>query len=115
MVEKPIVLGHESAGIVVSCGEEVNSLKAGDRVAIEPGVGCNTCEDCRAGRYNLCSDMRFAATPPYDGTLAKYYRVPEECCFVLPTSVSMRQAALIELWASQCMCAGLPATYRVRW
>jgi L-iditol 2-dehydrogenase len=101
------VLGHESAGIVVSCGEGVKSLSSGDRVAVEPGVGCTSCEDCRAGKYNLCSDMKFAATPPYDGTLTKYYRVPEECCFKLPSSVSMGDGALIEPLSIAVHCCKL--------
>jgi len=101
------VLGHESAGIVVACGKGVKSLKTGDRVAIEPGVGCNSCEDCRAGKYNLCADMRFAATPPYDGTLATYYKVPEECCFQLPLSMSMQDAALIEPLSIAVHCCKL--------
>lgn len=106
-VDGPLVLGHESAGIVISCGDGVRSLSAGDRVAVEPGVGCTTCDDCRAGKYNLCSDMRFAATPPHDGTLSKYYRVPEECCFKLPSSVSMRYGALIEPLAIAVHCCKL--------
>jgi L-iditol 2-dehydrogenase len=106
-VNGPLVLGHESAGIVVSCGNDVKSLACGDRVAVEPGVGCCTCEDCRAGKYNLCADMKFAATPPYDGTLARYYRVPEECCFQLPASVSLLDGALIEPLAIAVHCCKL--------
>jgi L-iditol 2-dehydrogenase len=101
------VLGHESAGIVVACGEGVKSLKTGDRVAIEPGIGCSTCEECRAGKYNLCADMRFAATPPYDGTLSTYYKVPEENCFKLPPSMSMQDAALIEPLSIAVHCCKL--------
>ncbi|KAL4757758.1 NAD(P)-dependent alcohol dehydrogenase, partial [Aspergillus foveolatus] len=95
VVEDPIVLGHESSGIVVECGSQ-SELTVGDRVALEPGIACNTCHFCRAGRYNLCREMRFAATPPYDGTLATYYRVPAECCYKLPSHVSLRDGALIE-------------------
>lgn len=101
------MLGHESAGIVVACGEGVKSLKTGDRVAIEPGIGCSTCEECRAGKYNLCADMRFAATPPYDGTLSTYYKVPEENCFKLPPSMSMQDAALIEPLSIAVHCCKL--------
>lgn len=79
VVEKPIVLGHESSGIVVKCGDNVSDLAVGDRVMLEPGFACNICHYCRGGRYNLCESMRFAATPPYDGTLAKYYRAPSNC------------------------------------
>ncbi|THY92312.1 GroES-like protein [Aureobasidium pullulans] len=96
VVEKPIVLGHESAGIVVEVGPDVKDLRVGDRVALEPGVSCNNCRTCRSGRYNLCSGMRFAATPPYDGTLATYYPLPEECCVKLPAHVSLREGALVE-------------------
>lgn len=92
----PIVLGHESAGIVKECGTAVKDLKPGDRVALEPGVACGTCRFCKKGRYNLCSDMRFAATPPYDGTLTTHYRLPEEFCYKLPPEVSFEEGALIE-------------------
>lgn len=96
VVEDPIILGHESAGIVVEVGNHVHGLSVGDRIALEPGAACNTCERCRSGRYNLCQAMRFAATPPFDGTLATYYRLPEECCYKLPGHVSLRDATLIE-------------------
>jgi L-iditol 2-dehydrogenase len=96
VVEDPITLGHESTGIVIEIGSDVQGVKVGDRVALEPGIACNTCNHCRSGRYNLCQAMRFAATPPYDGTLARYYRVPAECCFELPTHISLRDGTLIE-------------------
>ncbi|KAK9859159.1 hypothetical protein MYU51_016225 [Penicillium brevicompactum] len=96
VVEDPIILGHESTGIVIESGSDVKGLAVGDRVALEPGIACNTCKHCRDGRYNLCQDMRFAATPPYDGTLARYYRVPAECCFKLPSHISLRDGTLIE-------------------
>ena len=95
-IEEPLVLGHESAGIIHRCGAAVNSLKPGDRVALEPGIPCRTCEYCQAGRYNLCSEMRFAATPPHDGTLAKYYTLPESLCYKLPAHISLEEGALIE-------------------
>lgn len=40
--------------------------------------------------------MAFAATPPYDGTLAKYYVLPEDFCYKLPEQVSLEEGALIE-------------------
>lgn len=91
-----MVLGHESAGTVVSVGPGAKHLKAGDRVALEPGVPCRHCPYCKDGKYNLCTDMRFAATPPYDGTLAKYYVLPEDFCVPLPTHVSLDEGALVE-------------------
>ncbi|RDW74210.1 hypothetical protein BP5796_07652 [Coleophoma crateriformis] len=107
VVKEPLVLGHESAGIVVRCGESVKTLTPGDRVAIEPGVPCRSCTFCRGGKYNLCDDMRFAATPPVDGTLAKYYTVPEDFCFVLPTHLSIEEGALVEPLSIAVHCSRL--------
>jgi D-xylulose reductase len=59
-------------------------------------VPCRRCVRCKDGKYNLCPDMKFAATPPYDGTLARYYVLPEDYCFKLPENVSMEEGALIE-------------------
>ena len=53
------------------CGKNVKHLKPGDRVAIEPGVPCRMCDYCKNGRYNLCPEMKFCATPPYDGNLCR--------------------------------------------
>ncbi|OWY92686.1 Chlorophyll synthesis pathway protein BchC [Phytophthora megakarya] len=96
VVEKPMVLGHESAGVVHAVGPAVKSLKVGDEVAMEPGVPCRRCVRCREGNYNLCPDMKFAATPPYDGTLAKFYVMPEDFCYKLPPNVSMQEGAMLE-------------------
>jgi len=91
-----MVLGHESAGIVHQIGDKVKTLKVGDRVAMEPGVPCRRCVRCKDGKYNLCPDMAFAATPPYDGTLARYYTLPEDYCYKLPEGMSLEEGALIE-------------------
>ena len=83
-MRQPMVLGHESAGTVVAVGSQVKSITPGDDVALEPGIPCRRCERCKSGRYNQCPEMRFAATPPVDGTLAKYYVLPEDFCYKLP-------------------------------
>ncbi|KAK9351155.1 chaperonin 10-like protein [Lipomyces doorenjongii] len=96
IVKSPMVLGHESAGIVAEVGSGVTSLKVGDRVALEPGIPCRYCDHCKGGQYNLCADMKFAATPPYDGTLCRYYVLPEDFCVKLPDTVSLEEGALVE-------------------
>ncbi len=86
VVEQPMILGHECAGEVVEAGKDVANLAVGDRVVIEPGVPCYTCEYCKSGKYNLCPDIRFFATPPVDGSMVEYvafdadlvFRIPEE-------------------------------------
>ncbi|EPS30874.1 putative D-xylulose reductase A [Penicillium oxalicum] len=96
VVKEPMVLGHESAGVITQVGSAVTSLKVGDRVAMEPGICCRRCPPCKSGKYNLCENMEFAATPPFDGTLAKYYVLPEDFCYKLPESMSLQEGALME-------------------
>eukprot|EP00128_Syssomonas_multiformis_P008003 Colp12_sorted_trinity150504_noHs@19368 len=92
----PMVLGHESSGVVVAVGEGVTHLQPGDRVAIEPGVPCRLCQHCKGGRYNLCPGVRFCATPPIHGSLARVYNHAADFCYKLPDHVSFDEAALLE-------------------
>lgn len=56
-------------------------LILGDRVAIEPGMPCRMCDFCKTGKYNLCPDVYFCATPPDDGNLCRYYTHAADFCF----------------------------------
>lgn len=96
VVEPPFVLGHEPGGTVVEVGKNVKHLKVGDRVALEPGKTCGHCEFCRTGRYNLCPDVVFFATPPVDGVFQEYVAHEADLCFKLPDNVSTLEGALIE-------------------
>jgi len=96
IVDPPFVLGHEPGGTVVEVGKNVTHLKPGDRVALEPGKTCGRCRFCREGKYNLCPDVVFFATPPVDGVFQEYVAHPEELCFKLPENVSTLEGALIE-------------------
>lgn len=96
VVDGKFILGHESGGTVVGVGNGVTSLQEGDRVALEPGVTCGKCEFCKSGRYNLCPDVRFFATPPYHGTFCDYVAFPADMCFKLPENVSTMEGALVE-------------------
>jgi L-iditol 2-dehydrogenase len=96
IVEPPFVLGHEPGGIVVETGKAVTHLKVGDRVALEPGKTCGKCEYCKNGKYNLCNDVVFFATPPVDGVFQEYVAHEAGLCFKLPDNVSTLEGALIE-------------------
>lgn len=96
VVEPPFVLGHEPGGVVVEVGKNVKHLKIGDRVALEPGKTCGQCEFCKTGRYNLCPDVIFFATPPVDGVFQEYVAHEANLCFKLPDNVSTLEGALIE-------------------
>jgi L-iditol 2-dehydrogenase len=110
VVEGPIILGHEVAGQVHEIGPDVTQVKVGDRVAIEPGTPCRDCRDCLAGRYHLCPDLEFLATPPYDGALLQYLAIDERNLFPMPDSMTFEEGAMCEplsvgIWA--CRRAGL--------
>ena len=96
VVKPPFVLGHEPGGTVVEVGSNVKHLKVGDRVALEPGKTCGHCEFCRQGKYNLCPDVVFFATPPVDGVFQEYVAHEAALCFKLPDNVSTLEGALIE-------------------
>ncbi|KAF2091416.1 GroES-like protein [Saccharata proteae CBS 121410] len=88
ILTSPIILGHESSGVVVECGSKVKNLKKGDRVAIEPGVPCRRCDYCRD---------------------AKYYTVASDFCYPIPDHMDMEQAAMVEPVAcavQMCKVAG---------
>lgn len=96
VVEPPFVLGHEPGGVVVEVGKNVTHLKVGDRIALEPGKTCGHCEYCREGKYNLCPDVVFFATPPVDGVFQEYVAHEAALCFKLPENVDTLEGALIE-------------------
>jgi L-iditol 2-dehydrogenase len=116
IVAAPMVLGHEASGTVVGRGEAATRHELGQRVALEPGVPCGSCRECRTGHYNLCRDVVFFATPPVHGALARYVVIHEEFAFALPAHVSNDAGALCEplsvgLWA--CRKAGITVGSRV--
>ena len=114
IVREDMILGHESAGEVLAVGANVTTIKPGQRVAIEPGVPCAACKHCVGGRYNvrspilrlipssehemlqLCPEVKFAATPPTDGTLRRYMAHPAKYLFPIPDHMTYAQAALVE-------------------
>ena len=112
VVEEPLILGHESMGTVVALGENATKHAVGARVTLEPGVPDGTCRECRAGRYNLCPNVRFFATPPIDGAFTNFVSINEDFAFALPDTLSDNAGALMEplsvgIWA--CKKAGVTA------
>jgi len=96
IVRYPMILGHEAAGEVVAVGGNVRNVAVGQRVTIEPGVTCGRCAYCKSGRYNLCPEVRFLATPPYDGAFCEYIAIRSDFLYPIPDGMSDEKAALIE-------------------
>lgn len=118
VVTSPLALGHEAGGVVTAVGAEVTGLEVGQRVSLEPGVPCRDCKQCLAGRYNLCPDVKFFATPPYDGAFCEYVTMPASFVFPIPDSLSDDAAGLIEplsigVWACKRAHVGPGSTVLV--
>lgn len=88
--------GHESSATVVKVGSHVKNLRAGDRVSVEPGIGCLSCTVCKNGFYNLCPDVLFHGVPPTGGSLRRYYNHSSAFCHKLPDNVTDAEGALME-------------------
>jgi D-xylulose reductase len=99
VVEEPMILGHEGSGTVLAVGEGVSHLAPGDRVAMEPGIPNPRSRASREGIYNVDPDVRFWATPPYDGCLTEEVLHPAEYTYLLPDALSFAEGALIEPFA----------------
>jgi L-iditol 2-dehydrogenase len=96
VVEQPIILGHECAGQVVELGQGTTRVRVGDRVAVEPGQTCGTCGYCKSGRYNLCPDVKFLATPPHDGSFCEFIAMRQDLLFRLPPEMSYEEGTAME-------------------
>ncbi|MDI9894047.1 NAD(P)-dependent alcohol dehydrogenase [Rhodococcus sp. IEGM 1381] len=96
VVDGPLVLGHEAAGVIVAVGSDIPGTRVGQRVSIEPQRPDPTSAQSRAGRYNLCPAMEFFATPPIDGALAEYVLIQSTFAHGIPDTISDEAAALFE-------------------
>ncbi len=96
----PLVPGHEIVGEVVAAGPGAAGPASGARVGV-PWLGwtCGACEDCRAGRENLCARARFTGYH-LDGGYAQYVAADARFCFPIPDGYDDDQAAPL-------LCAGL--------
>jgi len=97
---RPLVPGHEIVGRVAALGAGVQGFAIGQRVGV-PWLGytCGACEDCRAGRENLCPQARFTGWQ-IDGGYAEQVLADARFAFALPARYTDEQAAPL-------LCAGL--------
>ncbi len=53
----PAICGHEIAGVITEVGDEVGGWEPGQRVVVEPFIGCGHCYPCRVGKSNCCANL----------------------------------------------------------
>jgi L-iditol 2-dehydrogenase len=92
----PQVLCHEPVAEVVEVGPGVTKYKVGDIVGIEPSLTCGHCEQCIAGRHNLCLVSRFMGGPEAQGFLRDYAVIPQHNADPVPAGLTIHQATLME-------------------
>ena len=89
-LQKPLVLGHEFAGVIEDGAE------AGLRVVADPADPCQACEPCLAGRPNLCLAGRFAGHGATDGALRTTMTWSRRLLHPLPSTIADDEATLLE-------------------
>ena len=87
---RPLVLGHEAGGVIES------GPRRGRRVAIDPAIGCEECEQCLAGHAHLCLKIRFAGHGATDGSLRELVAWPARCLVPVPDGLTDADVAMLE-------------------
>jgi 2-desacetyl-2-hydroxyethyl bacteriochlorophyllide A dehydrogenase len=90
-ISLPYAAGHEVSGVVTA-----GPLPVGTRVTVEPDLPCWSCKQCRAGRPNLCENLRFFGCGHDQGGMAEFFTVDERRLHVIPDGLDWPTAALIE-------------------
>jgi L-iditol 2-dehydrogenase len=96
ILRAPMIVGHEGAGEVAALGPDVEGLKIGQRLTLEPALPCGRCEFCFTGRQNLCPNVKFCSTPPNDGLMCEYAVLAAHQCIPIPDAMSWDEAAMLE-------------------
>ena len=92
----PHISGSDIAGVVERIGSQVEGVSEGERVFVSPGVGCGRCEQCFAGRDNMCRSYGLIGAMCHGG-YAEYVKVPTRNVFPIPGTLTFEQAAAFPL------------------
>jgi 2-desacetyl-2-hydroxyethyl bacteriochlorophyllide A dehydrogenase len=98
-VRYPVVMGHESTGVVESVGSATSRVKPGDCVIVDPIIACGCCDSCQRGRANLCRNAGLFGRE-VEGSLVDHVVLPERYLHPLPAHLPLEVATLIETLAT---------------
>jgi len=87
----PLILGHESSGIVEIGGE---IFQKGQRVLIPAVLTCGKCKFCLEGRENVCKNMIMPGNH-IDGAFAQYIKVPEKDIILMSDEIPLEEGCII--------------------
>jgi L-idonate 5-dehydrogenase len=98
--DRPFILGHELTAEVAAVAADVETVKTGERVTVNPARACGFCAYCKGGQINLCRKTIMlgsaSTTPPTDGALAEYLTVRADQCHLLPPDMDDGIGAMME-------------------
>jgi 2-desacetyl-2-hydroxyethyl bacteriochlorophyllide A dehydrogenase len=86
-VKPPVVVGHECSGVVAETGSDVKDVKTGDRVAIDPVLGCGDCRPCNIGRANACANVKCRGVH-VEGAMQELLKVREQDVYKIPDNLT---------------------------
>ena len=102
----PLILGHETAGVVEQVGHSVTRFQPGDRVCVNYMVTCGACDYCHRGSEQFCVSGKMIGKYR-DGGYAEYLSVPGRSVFMLPDSIPFEHGAIL-------MCSSATAFHALR-
>ena len=96
----PLVMGHETAGVVVEVGANVTRTRPGESVTLDSLLSCGKCELCRTGKTNMCAGRRILGVSCNEfrqqGAFAEFVVVPQQAIYSIPADMPFEHAALVE-------------------
>jgi NADPH:quinone reductase-like Zn-dependent oxidoreductase len=98
-VPMPHISGSDASGTVAEVGEDVKSLKVGDRVVSDSNLACRICDACTSGKEYDCPQRTIWGfqTGPLDGAYGQYAKLPEVNVLKIAENVSFVDAAAISM------------------
>ena len=99
-IREPMTLGHEISGRVIELGRDVSGLQVGGKAALDPSKPCLTCEYCKDGRSNLCSNMYFLGSagrfPHVQGGFAEHLVLRHDQIIPVPEETDLLKLSVAE-------------------
>ncbi len=97
----PAIQGHEFGGVIEEVGKDVRGFKVGDRVVVDPIISCHACPACLTGHLNACRTLKLLGVD-LDGGFGQYVAAPANQVFLLPDSIPMNYAPMVEMYGLGC-------------
>jgi len=98
-VRYPVVMGHESTGVIDSIGDGVSGIKPGQHVIINPIITCGHCDSCLRGAGHLCRNAGLFGRE-VEGSMGEYVNLAARYVHPLPDRLPLADATLIETLAT---------------